>query len=174
MPDSPVIIRPLERYDLDLIAEWRQSSAAISSFFSPEPVTSSGQYLWYESYLKKPTDMMFVIVTSDGAPVGTIGLVDIDYRNQKAEYARLLVGDASSRRKGVAEFASRQLLDLASSQLHLTKVYLEVFESNHAAINLYNKLGFEIEGHYRREVFSRGEWQDVLRMCIFLDASRGE
>lgn len=174
MPNSLVSIRPLERCDLELVAEWRRSPAASDAFFSAEPVTISGQDLWYEAYLKKQHDMMFVIVCGEGVPVGTIALVDIDYRNQRAEYARLLVGDPSFRRKGVAELASREILKLAHMQLHLTKVYLEVFESNHAARCLYNKLGFEVEGRYRHEVFARGKWQDVLRMSVFLDKSRAE
>ncbi len=172
MPEKLAAIRPLERQDLELVAKWRQSSAAIEAFFSADPVSLSTQGLWYEAYLRDQNDMMFVIILDDGTPVGTIALVNIDHRNQKAEYARLLIGDPTFKRKGVAESASRELLAFGFKQLHLTKIYLEVFETNHAAVSLYKKLGFETEGRFRSEIFSRGIWQNVLRMSVFLDVAR--
>jgi RimJ/RimL family protein N-acetyltransferase len=39
-------------------------------------------------------------------------------------------------------------------------------------VSLYEKLGFEVEGRYRREVFSGGNWQDVIRMAVFLDGTK--
>ncbi len=50
----------------------------------------------------------------------------------------------------------------------LEKVELEVFESNRAAINLYERDGFLIEG---RKIKSRkldGEYDDILMMALFL------
>jgi diamine N-acetyltransferase len=174
MPDGEgnVELRPLERDDLSLVAKWRRSPDATAAFFSPEPVTSSGQDSWYDSYLRDNTDMMFVFSDAELIPVGTIALVNIDYRNQKAEYARLLIGSPAYRGKGLARAASLRLLAFAHDQLHLTKIYLHVFRSNERAVSLYEKLGFEVEGRYRREVFSGGNWQDVIRMAVFLDGTK--
>ena len=171
MCDSAVKLRPLERDDLELVALWRRSSDASLAFLSPDPITVSGQGSWYEAYLKDKTDMMFVLCDADGHGVGTIALVDIDYRNQKAEFGRLLVADSVNRGKGFATAASLQLLEFARSQLHLSKIYLYVIGSNARAVKLYEKLGFHIEGCFDRDVFAQGGWLDVLRMSIFLDSS---
>ena len=169
---SLVTLRPLERTDLDLVAGWRQSPEGSSAFFSSEPVTFSGQSLWYDSYLRDKSDMMFLICDADSTPVGTISLVDIDHRNQKAEFGRLLIASSVNRGKGLAMLASKQLLDFGRDQLNLTKIYLYVFGTNSRAIRLYKHLGFQAEGCFAGDIFSEGQWQDVVRMALIFEDNR--
>ena len=167
-----VTLRPLERNDLDLVAGWRQSPEGSSAFFSSEPVTYSGQSLWYDAYLRDKSDMMFLICDGDLTPVGTISLVDVDHRNQKAEFGRLLIASPENRGKGLAMLASKKLLDFGRNQLNLTKIYLYVFSTNSRAISLYKKLGFQAEGCFAGDIFSEGQWQDVIRMAVIFEDNR--
>ena len=52
------------------------------------------------------------------------------------------------------------------------KVSLEVLSSNPRAFNLYQKLGFRIEGTKRSEVLRAGEWLDSIQMSMLDDEWR--
>jgi ribosomal protein S18 acetylase RimI-like enzyme len=57
----------------------------------------------------------------------------------------------------------------AARALGMERVDLEVFASNEAAIALYRKLGFVVEGIKRRARKLDGEYDDDLIMALFLD-----
>jgi len=48
----------------------------------------------------------------------------------------------------------------------LTRVELEVFASNTAAISLYTKCGFEREGVKRRARYIDGKYDDIILMAL--------
>lgn len=50
----------------------------------------------------------------------------------------------------------------------IEKICLEVFSSNTAAINLYTKLGFIIEGRWKKQFKINNEYVDDILMSIFL------
>jgi putative acetyltransferase len=56
-------------------------------------------------------------------------------------------------------------LDLADNWLNLTRIELRVYVDNAAAITLYEKFGFEVEGTHRRLAFRDGEYVDAYSMA---------
>lgn len=48
----------------------------------------------------------------------------------------------------------------------LTRIDLEVFSSNHAAIALYQRYGFTIEGRRRKARYVDGIWDDIVLMAL--------
>lgn len=56
------------------------------------------------------------------------------------------------------------LMKLADNWLHFTRVELEVNTDNPAAVRLYEKFGFEIEGTYRMHVYGDGRMADSYFM----------
>jgi RimJ/RimL family protein N-acetyltransferase len=71
---------------------------------------------------------------------------------------------ATHRRRGVGERLVKAALD-RSRAAGLTRVELEVFASNRAAIALYEKLGFEHEGVRRFARNIDGAYDDVVLMA---------
>lgn len=57
------------------------------------------------------------------------------------------------------------LTNLADDWLNLTRLELEVFTDNQAAIHLYEYAGFETEGRLRQYAFRQGRFADVLNMA---------
>jgi L-phenylalanine/L-methionine N-acetyltransferase len=55
-------------------------------------------------------------------------------------------------------------LDLADNWLNLIRVELTVYSDSAAAIALYEKFGFEIEGTHRHYAFRNGEYVDAYYM----------
>jgi len=71
--------------------------------------------------------------------------------------------DWQSRGVGTALLAA--CVDLADNWLNLRRLELDVFVDNEAAIRLYTKFGFEIEGTLRRFAFRDGHYIDTYTMA---------
>jgi len=72
------------------------------------------------------------------------------------------------RRRGYASLLVRQVFQTAQANL-ADNVTLEVRESNQAAVNLYHKLGFVLQG--RRKRYYRQPVEDALIMTLHLAKS---
>jgi L-phenylalanine/L-methionine N-acetyltransferase len=69
------------------------------------------------------------------------------------------------RGKGVGTKLLKAALDLADNWLGLTRLDLRVFADNDAAIALYRKFGFEVEGTHKRFALRGGEYADAHVMA---------
>ena len=69
------------------------------------------------------------------------------------------------RRQGVGTKLMEAALDLADNWLGLTRLDLRVLAANEAALGLYRKFGFEVEGTHRRFALRAGEYADALVMA---------
>lgn len=77
----------------------------------------------------------------------------------------------SCRRRGIGDALVTALLDWARDEPHLVKVGLAVQADNEAAIRLYEKHGFRVEGRRSREILlDDGTYADDLLMACFVDA----
>ena len=87
----------------------------------------------------------FVLLNAESNTlVGVISLMKIDTEKQEAEYG-ITIGEKAFWGSGIAAQASAQLFKYSSTELHLKRLYLRVFESNKRAISFFSKLGFK---HY--------------------------
>jgi putative acetyltransferase len=57
------------------------------------------------------------------------------------------------------------VVDLADQWLNLSRLELEVYTDNDAAIHLYERFGFEIEGTHRLHSYGDGRWSDSYFMA---------
>ncbi len=62
---------------------------------------------------------------------------------------------------GVGNALMAAMCDLADNWLNLHRLELQVFTDNEAAMALYKKFGFEIEGTQRRSAFREGVYYDT-------------
>jgi putative acetyltransferase len=67
--------------------------------------------------------------------------------------------------KGVGTALMGAALDLADNWLNLRRIELSVYVDNSAAVALYKRFGFEIEGTHRRYAFRDGEYVDAYSMA---------
>ena len=106
-----------------------------------------------------------ICVKDSNRHVGNIYLLQINWtaRNARMEY---FIGDPEERSKGFGQSALRQLVSYAFKELGLKRIYLGVLPENPAAIHIYEKLGFTVEGKLRSHVFKEGCRKDVIAMGI--------
>ena len=67
--------------------------------------------------------------------------------------------------KGVGKALMEAAIDLADKWLNLTRLELEVYSDNDAAIRLYERFGFEREGVLRQHAFRDGCYVDSIMMA---------
>jgi putative acetyltransferase len=67
--------------------------------------------------------------------------------------------------RGVGTALLEAALDLADNWLGLTRLELSVYVDNAAGVDLYKKVGFEVEGTHRRFAFRDGEFVDAYSMA---------
>ena len=70
------------------------------------------------------------------------------------------------RRLGWGERLARKAIEWAEGT-HIERITLKVFASNLAAISLYEKLGFEVEGVSRKARKIDGRYDDLVDMVLF-------
>jgi len=68
-------------------------------------------------------------------------------------------------RKGIGAKLLESVLEMADNWLNIVRVELEVFTDNKAAISLYEKYGFKIEGKLEKFAFRNGKYDDAYKMA---------
>lgn len=114
---------------------------------------------------QKDTDKMLVAVI-DGRVVGMLGLHQ-SYPSMRRRHAYgigMAVHDDFTRR-GVGTALMAAAIDLADNWFQVQRLELTVYVENAAAIALYRKFGFEIEGTHKRYAFRNGTFTDSHTMA---------
>jgi diamine N-acetyltransferase len=131
--------------------------------------TPQTQETWVEDNVKRgakgePEGVEFTVYDRrDATPVGTAGLLRINYANATAEFG-IAIGER--RGQGLGTEATRLALDYAFHVLQLRNVLLETLAWNSAGLKAYERAGFRRIGVRRRAVISGGQPTDV----VFMDA----
>lgn len=122
------------------------------------PISVEGTEKWFDSHIND-INRFDAVMEADGVPVGTIGLLSIDWKNSKAEYY-VAMGETAYKGKGVAKEASRLILQYGFEKLGLNRIYLFTEIDNIAAQKLFEKVGFTREGIIRQDIISHGKYVD--------------
>ena len=162
-----VVLRELRASDLPVLNQWRADRELIDQLGSPfRYVGPDVEQRWYEQYLaNRASNVRLAVCASDGAMVGVVYLLHIDWISRSCEFA-ISIGDPGARRQGVGTAATRLALRHAFFDLNLERVYLDVLAGNAPAIRLYRNAGFAEEGVRRRSVFKEGQYLDLLSMAV--------
>lgn len=159
-----VTIRKFERSDIPNKVKWINDERNNQFLHYDIPISEEKTEKWFDSHIGETT-RYDALIEADGIPVGTIGLLSIDYKNSKAEYY-IAMGEPDYKGKGIAKEASRLILKYGFDTLGLNRIYLMTETDNFAAQALFERLGFIKEGCLRNDIFSHGRFADrfVYRM----------
>jgi ribosomal-protein-alanine N-acetyltransferase len=124
-----------------------------------------------EAYLKSVVEkenMFFwaIHIKENDEHIGNIKIDPINKKHGHGEYG-ILMGAKEYWGKGYAKEASLTIIDYCFNETGLRKMTLGVVEKNIAAVELYKKLGFEVEGVYKKHGIYNGEYCDIFRMALF-------
>lgn len=106
-------------------------------------------------------------IKENGKHIGNIKIDPINFKHKYAEYG-IMMGDKAEWGKGYAKEASLSVISYCfSEEMNLRKINLGVRGSNIAAVELYKKIGFVIEGVYKKHAMTESGYDDVVRMALF-------
>lgn len=159
-------LRAVELDDVEKLAKWRSNPDVYEYFYEYEPLSTIQQKKWLEKELENKENKFFIVSTLDGEAVGTVGFVDIDWRNRKAEWGRILIAEQKYRKDGYGSEVLILILEYAFEHLNLNKLYCEALVSNQKAIALYKKFGFKEDGRLRSHIYKQGKYVDVSLLSI--------
>ena len=163
LKNKDIELIPISKEDTEYIIKLRNDLKIANNFFSDPPVYDFKHKKWLYD-LDKVLDF---IIYYDSKKVGRIYIYNIDFLNEKGEFG--IIVEKSYSGQGIAYKASQLLFNYVFTNLKINKIYLLVFSENERAIKLYEKLGFEQEGYFKKEVFKNGRFQNVIRMALFRD-----
>jgi putative acetyltransferase len=117
-----------------------------------------------EQYGQRPPGSHSLVAEIDGRVVGQLGLhMDRSPRRRHCAFIGMAVHDAFQG-QGVGSALMAAMVDLADNWLDLRRIELTVFTDNPAAVHLYEKFGFVIEGTHRDYAFRNGVYVAAYAM----------
>jgi len=121
--------------------------------------------LWQEKLANIGPGVQMLVAERDGKIVGQLTL-EVQSRARRRHVAAFGMGvDPAFHRCGVGSALMTALVDLCDNWLQVTRIELTVFSDNLAAVKLYQKFGFAIEGTAARFAVRDGAMIDAHYMA---------
>ena len=121
---------------------------------------------WRKRLETQPDTLCLLVACIDDRVVGTSGLSvgAASPRRRHVGEIGMVVHDDWQRR-GVGHALLGAIVDLADNWFNLLRIELTVYADNAAAISLYERYDFVVEGRLRQFAFREGEYVDALAMA---------
>jgi len=131
------------------------------------PGTVESMKQWLQRYTNNINNFAFAIVDKEtDLHIGNITLKDINWIHRSA-ILPILLGNRDFWGRGIGTEAESLLIEYAFNRLGLRKMIHTPIASNIGSVRMAEKLGFQLEGVLREEVFIEGGYHDQLRMGLF-------
>jgi RimJ/RimL family protein N-acetyltransferase len=95
--------------------------------------------------------------------IGFIILAGLDNPNLSLEFRRIVI---QSKGNGFGRLSLRLIKQHCFERLKFNRLWLDVFDDNERAINLYETEGFQIEGHLREVVRQGAVYRDLILLSM--------
>jgi len=154
--------RLLREDDLEWARLLHNEPNVLKMLGDPTVITKEQQQKWFQNLIKSNTSRR-IIVENQEEKIGFFRLDRIDYHNRSVETGGDIHKDF--RGKGYAKPIYKKLFNYLFS-IGFNRVWLLVAEYNTIGINLYKKLGFQIEGTQHQAFFKEGEYKNLIMMSI--------
>jgi RimJ/RimL family protein N-acetyltransferase len=161
MKGKNVVLRPLRLSDAARFTKW-MADPEVNKFLARRSVSLKENIEWLKG-IPKRKDARFFAIDVNKVHVGMISLRGISKVDHNAVYT-IMIGDRSYQGKGHGREATELILDYGFRKLKLHRISLNVYSYNVRAIDLYNKLGFTLEGKLRKQCFYGGRYHDEFLM----------
>jgi RimJ/RimL family protein N-acetyltransferase len=131
------------------------------------PGTVDTMKQWLQRYTNNTNNIAFAIVDKENdRHIGNITLTGINWIHRSA-IVPILIGAKDYWGKGIGTEAQSLVIDYAFNRLGLRKMIHTPIAANIGSVRMAEKLGFQLEGVMREEVFLEGKYHDQLRMGLF-------
>ena len=162
-----VTLRAIELEDAALLHKWANDPDiwyGLGGWHFPS--NSLFTKSWIESLNKDNLNQRFAIDTPEHGFIGTVNLVEIDWKNNHA-FTGLQLGDKDIRGKGYGIDTFMAIQRYAFEELHLERLDGSVVEYNDAGYGFITKhCGWKEEGRQRNWYFRKNRYWDKIIVGI--------
>ena len=157
-----IFIRHVEPEDYQQVKDIHIGREAINGTLQQPFVPAK---LWQDRLNSPPAGMFGLVALMDDRIVGHISFETFQNpRRKHAGHFGIVVHDDYTGH-GIGSRLMAAMIDMAENWLNISRIELSVFIDNAAAIHLYQKFGFEIEGESRNFAFRNGQYVNVYHMA---------
>jgi RimJ/RimL family protein N-acetyltransferase len=150
-PDGPWL-RPIGPDDQETLRSWRNANSC--RFYDQAPVTAGRQQAWYENYLTRADDHLFMVM--ERAMDRAIGCIGIRFRGDAWHLYNVIRGVSTPSPAGFMSRALALVIRFAGER-RKAPVFADVLSDN-PALAWYQCNGFVIHDRSERAVIMR--WHD--------------
>ena len=148
--------------DIEVMKKWLSDKSGRQFLLS----RVTAQAIDLERIVNDDWNILGMITTHDGVPVGCVAYLGFNSEQRKAEL-RKIIGEPSMRGMGLAKEATKIWIRYGVTVLKLKKIHLSTLDTDIRNIRLNEALGFKVEGILRNEIYVEGVYHDVLRMGLW-------
>ncbi len=163
MSSTDIHIRHAEPADYEAVQRiWLDEAVIWGTMQLPYPSAE----LWRKRLAEPPSGIYVLLACQAQEVVGQLGLHTFPNHPRRRHVASL--GMAVRRDwqgRGVGTALMKAAVDMADRWLNISRLELEVFVDNQAAIRLYESFGFVTEGRLLQYAFRDGQYVDALAMA---------
>jgi len=127
----------LSNDEKEMVLQWRNHPSIRRWMYQKKPIAKEEHFNYIDS-LKSRDDRCYFLVEKDKAPIGVIDFTALDKEKKSAEIG--LYGVPS--KQGVGKYLMDAILEYGFRQMHLKRLFANVYKENEKAIRLYQKYGF--------------------------------
>jgi putative acetyltransferase len=163
----PITIRHLEPADIpEVHALYASEHAYADTLQLPfQPVAA-----WEKKLACSHPGAVCLVAIQGSELVGQLGLEAFQSPRRRHAATFGMGVKASARGRGVGSALVAAAIDVCEKWMNVSRIELEVYTENEAAIRLYRKHGFVVEGTCRHYAFRDGRYVDAHLMARLLGA----
>ena len=142
--EADISLRTITEADLEILRQWKNTQRF--SFFYQDIITPEQQRRWYQGYLARPDDYMFIVVHA-GQAIGCIG-----YRLLEGaiDIYNVILGDPAAGKRGWMSQALRLMCSYIIA--HFTRDIIAQVLTTNPAIGWYEKNNFFTRARHETHV----------------------
>jgi putative acetyltransferase len=159
----PIVVRRADVRDAEAIASIFAGAKVIAGTLQlPYPAVET----WRKRLAESSPDDFVLVASIDGEVIGNVGLHPASKSPRRRHVGTLGMSVRDDRQgRGVGTALMQAAIGLADGWLNYQRLELWVYTDNLAALALYRKFGFVIEGTCRAHAFRAGCYVDTYAMA---------
>ena len=161
-----IYLRTYRPDDIDMLMRLQNHPDPRATLFYALPVNKEQLIEKMESLVNDSKTVLFTICAkNDDQPVGQTSLLRIDWVGRMAIFY-IGIADKENWSKGYGSESVELVMEYGFNTLNLNRIQLHVAVENKAALKIYQKQGFQIEGTLRQAMYHQGRFSDFYVMGI--------
>ena len=168
MTSNEVSFRLFKKSDIEYKVKWINDPSINKYLHYDLPLCPDRTLNWFNKIMSNSSreDYIYEVnVSGKMKPIGLIGLLDIDQKNNKAEFY-IVNGEKEYWGKGISTKVMQLFLKEMFLKRQLNKIYLYTEVDNKGAQKVFEKLGFKQEGLLKEDLIYRSRKIDRLLYAI--------